>query len=179
MNGIGPITDTDSIKELERESAEDLRILFLRRQNSTKVTITATSSKAAAPPPMALASVPTGDVFCDMVNDVVDVFDDMVDVSGVVQLVLDGSDDALCTVGVPVIVVGVSVSIPTTAPVPMVTVFATTVVTADCVEAPNGTVSASVLATVVAIVPLLMPLMITGGERRKRTANALEHTGEL
>ena len=112
MNGIGPITDTDSIKELERESAEDLRILFLRRQNSTKVTITATSSKAAAPPPMALSSVPTGDVFCDVVNDVVDVFgglvdvfDDMVDVSGVVQLVLDGSDDALCTVGVPVIVV--------------------------------------------------------------------------
>ena len=112
MNGIGPITDTDSIKELERESAEVPRILFLRRQNSTKVTITATSSKAAAPPPMALASVLTGDVFCDVVNDVVDVFggsvdvfDDMVDVSGVVQLVLDGSDDALCTVGVPVIVV--------------------------------------------------------------------------
>jgi hypothetical protein len=110
---FGPITDTDSIQELERESAEDPRIPFLRRQNSTtKVTITATSSKAAAPPPMALASVPTGDVFCDVVNDVVDVFggsvdvfDDMVDVSGVVQLVLDGSDDALCTVGVPVIVV--------------------------------------------------------------------------
>jgi len=116
MNGIGPITDTDRIVELERESAEDPRILFLRRQNSTKVTITATSSKAAAPPPMALASVLTGDVFCDVVNDVVDVFgglvdvfDDMVDVSGVVQLVLDGSDDALCTVGVPVIVFGVVV----------------------------------------------------------------------
>jgi len=95
MNGIGPITDTDCTAELERESAEDPRILFLRRQNSTKVTITATSSKAAAPPPMALASVPTGNVFCDVV-DVVDVFGGLVDVSGVVQLVLNGSDDVLC-----------------------------------------------------------------------------------
>jgi cephalosporin hydroxylase len=131
MNGIGPITDTDSIKELERESAEVSRVLFLRRQNSTKATITATTSKAAAPPPMALASVLTGDVFCDVVNDVVDVFgglvevfgglvevfDNMVDVSGVVQLVLDGSDDALCTVGVPVIVVGVVVISTTVVPV--------------------------------------------------------------
>jgi hypothetical protein len=29
------------------------------------------------------------------------------------------------------------------------------------------------------IVPLLIPLMIIGGERRKRRENALEHTGEL
>ena len=116
MNGIGPITDTNPIAKLERESAEVPRILFLRRQNSTKATITATTSKAAAPPPMALASVLTGDVFCDGVNDVVDVFgglvevfDNMVDVSDVVKLVLDGSDDALCTVRVLVIVVGVVV----------------------------------------------------------------------
>ena len=200
MNGIGPITDTDRIAELERESAEVSRVLFLRRQNSTKATITATTSKAAAPPPMTLASVPTGDVFCDGV----DVFDDIIDVSGVVQLVFDGSDDALCTVGVPVIVVGVVVTAtavvvigtsmiwvlvlvstnccgstpttPTGSAIPVVATSAVSVITTSEVS-----VDVSTTTDAAAIVPLLMPLMIIGGEleRRKRRENTLEHAGAL
>jgi hypothetical protein len=162
MNSIGPITDTDPIAEFERESAEDPRVLFLRRQNSTKVTITATSSKAAAPPPMALATVLTGDVFCDVVNDVVDVFDNMVDISGVVRLVLDDSDDALCTVRVRVTIVADGV-----------------IVVPDTTSTVVNRTGSPTACDVVAIVPLLMPLMIIGGERRQRRANALKHVGEL
>jgi hypothetical protein len=196
MNGIGPITDTDRIAELERESAEVSRVLFLRRQNSTKATITATTSKAAAPPPMTLASVPTGDVFCDGV----DVFDDIIDVSGVVQLVFDGSDDALCTVGVPVIVVGVVVTATAVVVIGTSMIWVLVLVSTNCCGKPTGSaiivvapsavsvittsevsVDVSTTTDAAAIVPLLMPLMIIGGEleRRKRRENTLEHAGAL